>query len=238
MPKIKQKSYAIRQIKENQPSEEILDLIKIANFVPASVEIKGLIEFVESLDIQETKEIILLTGEAFRSKLESDGFLDRWLETIKPFPELYKWLMDCPPHLPRPPIHNLRFQFQHFDYVRQRLNEIVDYSEFYRERKGHLVRNSNPISSAALSVNEKGKIEISIDYVIEAVLGFDLARFKRCENCQKIIWAFRLNRKYCDVRCSNAFHQKRLRSSPTKNEKINERRRANRKYKLRNGEKK
>lgn len=213
-------------IKENQPSEEIAEYIGIANLFP-DCELKGLINFVESIGSPEIDDLVLLTGDPFLEKLESDGYVERWLETIKPFPALYIELIKHPRHVEKLDIRNLIYRFQTFDHIQQITKQVADFADAQRANKGFL----GALPWAAWAVDGNGNLFISTSRFAEAFVGCGIARIKRCANCRKIIWAYRLNRNYCDIKCSNDFHQKKLRRDPVRNQAVNEQRKANRQIK-------
>ncbi len=212
-------------VKENHPSDEIAEYIKITNLFP-KCELKGLIGFVESVDLPEAVKVALSDeNNSFIKILESAGYVDQWLETIKPFPDLYLELTEHPPHIERLPTSSLIYRFQTFDHIRQVTNQVADVSE--AQRRNGAFNGSLPW--AAWAVDGGGKLFISTSRIAEAFVGCDYARIKRCANCGKIIWAYRLNRNYCDKKCLNGFHQKKIRRDPKRNREVNERRKNNRK---------
>lgn len=64
-------------------------------------------------------------------------------------------------------------------------------------------------------------VEISPDFtmyftfspLIEAVIGADIRRIRRCRFCRKFFWAERYDALGCSPRCSNALRQRRLRKA-------------------------
>lgn len=221
MSKNVQKVNAANEHPKIKPSKEILEFIKLTNFVPAEVKLKGLIEFVEDLE-RETSELQTLSSNDFKITLQLGGFVDQWLEQFKTYPLLLDYLLE------RPDIHNLRFRFQDWAYIRNLINNLVKNSERFW---------LNPTSGgfidipSQLSFNNFGKIEITLNHILNEIIGFDLARFKRCMECGYVFWAYKRNKKYCSDHCKKNYLERSRRSDPRKAAIINEQRRNNRRRK-------
>ena len=75
-----------------------------------------------------------------------------------------------------------------------------------------------------LTTDEEHQIQIKLFGLLQLIQGCDLRRFKQCATCQKIIWANRLDRKFCSRKCSNLGWQKIYQSDEKKRREYNSRR--------------
>jgi predicted nucleic acid-binding Zn ribbon protein len=82
-----------------------------------------------------------------------------------------------------------------------------------------------------LTTDDEHQIRIKTNGLLKEIEGCDLRRFKKCVVCQKFIYAYRLNTKFCSKRCSNYYFQKEYLSDEKKREAWNERRKENREHK-------
>ena len=76
-----------------------------------------------------------------------------------------------------------------------------------------------------MTVDDNHQIRIEPGGLIRLLQGCDLRRFKQCTVCRKIIWADRLDVKYCSKDCSNRASQRVYQSDEKKRAAYNENRR-------------
>lgn len=230
-----------------KPSEELLEMIRIANLVPfvEEIDLGHRLEHINNfpllaehllsidpdskseayfnayydfVDIRNFIKVLVEISEDYQDYLKTQAKLN-WLiaqaraETlILPNAETLI-LPNAETILPKFEVTSVSRDTVHFH---KRLFDIIT---FYLK----------------LTTDESHQIKVEFRGFVETIKGQDLRRFRKCFTCQKFFWAYRLNTKFCERKCLDRNHQKKIRQDPVKNFKINEQRRENRIYKKRGG---
>ncbi len=74
------------------------------------------------------------------------------------------------------------------------------------------------VNSFSLTVdkNHLANISISQGEFLDVIKGTDLRRLKKCLVCSNVFWAYRLNAKFCSMKCSDNFHKRKQRNEEYK----------------------
>jgi hypothetical protein len=83
------------------------------------------------------------------------------------------------------------------------------------------------------TINKEGFLELKNSGLFAAIQehSIEADRIRICPICERLFWARRRNQEWCSKKCSNTHFQREVRSSSERLNKINERRRANYRYK-------
>ncbi|MBA2493945.1 MAG: hypothetical protein H0V31_04530 [Acidobacteria bacterium] len=108
------------------------------------------------------------------------------------------------------------------------LSEIVlfDETRIKKNENYELAKRLSNIASDFFSLtldgNYRGNLSLSV--FSDVIEGTDFRRLKKCIVCSNIFWAYRLNTKFCQKKCSNQYHQKEIIKNPKRKNVVNARR--------------
>lgn len=64
------------------------------------------------------------------------------------------------------------------------------------------------VNTFQIEINENYQLQFNLGDFLNSISEVDLRRIKKCEDCSNILWAYRLNTKFCSKKCSNSHHQR------------------------------
>ncbi|MBA3335407.1 MAG: hypothetical protein H0T08_07340 [Acidobacteria bacterium] len=76
----------------------------------------------------------------------------------------------------------------------------------------------------SLTLDENYRGNLSLGVFSDVIEDTDFRRLKKCIVCSDIFWAYRLNTKFCQKKCSNQYHQKEIIKDPKRKDVVNARR--------------
>ncbi len=100
-------------------------------------------------------------------------------------------------------------RYNFFRGSREKLRNIIRLKE---NPKGIWVFYTSLSGSTEIKIDEQGLITILKDRFAEAVEGIEAARIRKCEACQRIFWAGRIDQRGCSLRCNDILRKRRYRA--------------------------
>jgi hypothetical protein len=228
----------MRNSKEKEISksvDEIQKMMDVVNLVPFNAEIPTDIQELETkfpklAEYLSSADSIFLSAERrfLTIKLIKFEELRKLLVVMVEISEKYRTYLSALAAMNEQPKTN---QLQHLiDILREfQLNSQVLPNYFDEELGSRFFEIVTKFLS--VTIDESHHLQIKPNGLLRGIEKGDLRRFKQCVICKKFIWATRLNRKYCSLRCTNISTQRAFQANSDKREKYNEKRRDNYNYK-------
>lgn len=203
-----------KESSDSKPSDELLFILKVVNFIPYAIELEGnrseLIKLTSEYD--ELKKYIRSFSKDLYSKNALSGFrvfviLREFMKVIVDISEEYRNYLEQTEKNNK--LTARKFSVSPHDSPNELGLRLVTFTMWFLR----------------LTTDESHHIKIEWDSLAETIQNQDLRRFKKCVVCNKFIWATRLNKKYCSNKCSNLYHQRLFQSDEKKHQEFKEKRR-------------
>lgn len=210
--------------------EGLAHIINLANIVPPEPYMRRIDE---KLQIQ-------LVGELREVEMESVDINERWQDET--FDLILSYLEDFPEYV-RNYFISLAAEMgkigaiQHYHEIQQaheRLRIIIRL--VHEAEASKTTRKPPPFRPFALPVethiflDDKGKLQLSMDEFAVAVRNVEAWRIRQCANCRRFFWAGRIDQKCCNKKCNGAYRVRRYREAYAKDPVGYAQRRAAREY--------
>jgi len=201
--KVDKRKQVLRRTK--RPSHNLVEQIDLANLIPPVAELPGYHEMSEELYgiLEESVRVISDNSFAlYRVRFFKTivTFLHSHLPPTK-FPELYKYL--GPLGIDRAIALDERFRKVYG--TRALLDALASAQEKKAILQGKEIEIPREATSrsVALSVDSTGKLEVKQGPLLDALVGVEADRIRRCSECPRIFWAGRIDKRACGDKCVN-----------------------------------
>jgi hypothetical protein len=187
-----------------RPPDSLVKHIALANLVPPASELPykdlsdKIDELVDSLPPPLSRNALLNMSLAFFGA--SVEFLHRHLPPDK-FPQLYEYLGPISFYREM----DIRNRFRDVYGTRALLDAIAGAQTKKAVAPGkeiEIPREATPMS-VALDSDEEGKLQVTRWPLLDALVGVEANRIRRCSECPRIFWAGRIDKYACSDKCVN-----------------------------------
>jgi hypothetical protein len=215
------RSNKTRQVlqRTKRPPAGLLRHIGLANLIPPTSELPDYNKLNEEVLDSLTSQGALLGPDAWQARfLEAEvKFLHECLPPEK-FPQLYEYLG---------PLHTSREREIH-DLVRNLFGTraLLDAIAGAQTNKGaspskeiEIPYEAKPMS-VALALDGQGKLKVERWPLLDALVGVEADRIRRCSECPRIFWAGRIDKHACSDKCVNRRNVRLWREHYAENYKI------------------